>query len=252
MGVTHFDDKLDEVVCSKFIHSKVDKLRDPATSTMHLRRSALRAGLTTLRRLGNFEGDPTLDILLPPRSQLAARMATDDEMVLLRMNSVASRASRQPAVLALAGTTATTSELPAIAIGAVDDPANPRMVSLPGGKGVRPRTNPLSPWGSKVIRAFITERLTQGATESDPLIYFGLKPGDASPQASVCRALQSIFQRAGLNAEPDLVPRSIGFWAGHEAFEAAPQKKLEVAANTMGIRSLDKAAMRIDYSWEEA
>lgn len=252
LGVTHWDEAFDEVVCSKFIHSVTSRsLQQPAPSTMHLRRSALRAGFLTLRRLGHFDGDPTLDIGLPARSQLAARLATDDEMVLLRMNAAASRESRQPTVLALAEATATTSESPRIVIGAFDDPQEPTTVALPGGKGVRPRTNPLSPWGSRVIRAWIKSRLADCATAADPLVYYGAKPDGASPQASVCSALHSVFRRAGLSREPDLAPRSIAFWAGRQAFEAADDRKLEVAAIAMGIRSLDKAAARIDYSWEE-
>lgn len=78
LGVTHFDDTFDEQVCAKFIRSPVSStLTTPSASTMHLRRSALRPCFHTLRRMDHFRGDPTLDIVLPPRSQLAARMATD-------------------------------------------------------------------------------------------------------------------------------------------------------------------------------
>ncbi len=251
LGVTHFDDTFDEQVCAKFIRSPVSStLTTPSASTMHLRRSALRACFHTLRRMDHFSGDPTLDIVLPPRSQLVARMATDDEMVLLRMNAVASRESRQPMTLVLAEAMATSSECPRVRIEDLDDLENPTAVALPGGKGVRPRTNPLTPWGIRMTRAWVKARLDAGAAPSDPLVYFGDKPEGASSQVSVCRALDSIFRRAGLGKERDLKPRSIGFWAGRQAFEAATEYRLEAAANAMGIKSLDKAARRIDHSWE--
>lgn len=102
------------------------------------------------------------------------------------------------------------------------------------------------------MRSWIEWRTGQGAVGVDPLVYFGDLPGRDSPQVSACRALGSIFRRAGLNAEPDLCPRSITFWAGHMAFDAAETAKLEAAARAMGISSLDRAARRIDYSWNEA
>ncbi len=44
LGVTHFDATFDEQVCAKFIRSPVSStLTTPSASTMHLRRSALRA-----------------------------------------------------------------------------------------------------------------------------------------------------------------------------------------------------------------
>lgn len=104
---------------------------------MHLCRLALRACFHTLRRMAHFRGDPTLDIVLPPRSQLAARMATDNEMVLLRMNAVASRKSRQPMTLVLTEAMATSSECPRVRIEDLDNLDNPTAVALPGGKGVR-------------------------------------------------------------------------------------------------------------------
>lgn len=93
-------------------------------------------------------------------------------------------------------------------------------------------------------------RFDAGAAPSDLLVYFGDKPEGAGPQVSVCRALDPTFRSAGLAKERDLEPRSIGCWAGRQAFEAATEYRLEAAANAMGIKSLDKAARRIDHSWE--
>lgn len=254
LGVEYWGAEFDEIICGKFIHSMTSVLGEPSTSTMHLRRSALRAGFATLRQLGLFRGDPTLDIKLPPRSQLAARAAVDDEIALLRMHAVTSRRSRQPATLALAEATAGTSEIAQVRLGDVHVGGDGEIgvVDLPGGKGVKPRQGQLSPWGSRVMRSWIEWRCDQGALEGDPLVYFGDLPGKDSPQVSACRALGSIFRRAGLNGEPDLSPRSITFWAGRLAFDSARTAKLETAAKSMGIASLDRAAQRIDYTWETA
>ena len=65
--------------------------------------------------------DPTLDLVLPARSSLAARPLADDEIALGRSFSVKTLGeTRQPAAWALAEATARTSELSAIRIRDVD------------------------------------------------------------------------------------------------------------------------------------
>jgi integrase/recombinase XerC len=64
---------------------------------MHLRRSALRLYFRTLRQLGLCAGDPTIDLALRPRSCLAVRPLTDDEIVVCRSFSLQTlTATRQP------------------------------------------------------------------------------------------------------------------------------------------------------------
>lgn len=251
LGVECWDDRFDQMVCDKFIWSVTTSNAAPSASTMHLRRSALRAAFVTLRRLGLFTGDPTLDIVLPARSQLAARAATDDEIVLLRMHAVTERASRQPTVLALAETTATTSELPLLTGLLLDDPVSPSSVLLPGSKGVRSRTGLLSEWGGRVLAREMAVRRSTGVGLDVPLVYAGDGSNTASPQASVCVALRKIFERAGLSRESDLRPRSVRFWAARQVFDAASTGRLEAAALAIGSRSLDRVAAQIDYSWDQ-
>src|SRR5207302_9715474 len=93
---------------------------------MHLRRSALRLYFRTLRQIGVAVGDPTQDLVLPPRSCLAVRPLMDDEIVVCRSFSLQTlTATRQPAAWALAEATARTSEIPHIVVSDVD---------LPGGR----------------------------------------------------------------------------------------------------------------------
>ena len=53
-----------------FVHAPLPDSTAPSVSTLHLRRSALRLLFRTGRRIGITEGDPTLDLSLPPRSTL--------------------------------------------------------------------------------------------------------------------------------------------------------------------------------------
>lgn len=63
--------------CEKFVKALVpggSGARHPAIATMHLRRATLRLLFRTARDLGVHDGDPTLDIALPPRSSLKVRV----------------------------------------------------------------------------------------------------------------------------------------------------------------------------------
>jgi hypothetical protein len=66
----------------------------------------------TQRQLGAYDCDPTIDLVLPPRSFLAVRPLTDDEIVVCRSFSLQTlTATRQPAAWALAEATARNSEI---------------------------------------------------------------------------------------------------------------------------------------------
>src|SRR6266536_2349111 len=97
-------------LAAEFLHSPT---RDgmPSTSVMHWRRSAVRLLFRTARQLGLAEGDPTLDLALPPRSGMQLRPLTDDEVAVCRAVTLGAE-SRLAAAWALAEATARTSELP--------------------------------------------------------------------------------------------------------------------------------------------
>ncbi len=249
LGITTWDD-FDHPIAGKFVHSPTTEGSTPSISTQHLRRSAIRIAFSTLRELDLASGDPTLDLALPPRSQLAARATSDDEIILLRMHATTDRDSRQPTVLALTEATSTTGETPRISVLDLDDPKAPRQVRLPGALHVKPRIGQLSDWGSRVIAYEVRRRRSVGIADAAPLTYSGSLPDSTSPQAATCVSIQKIMRRAGLDREPDLHPRSIIYWSGRNAFDLAPTDKVEAAARAMGISSLDTAARRIDYSWD--
>ena len=59
----------------------------PTIALMHLRRTALRLLFRSARSGGVDVGDPTLDLVLPPRSPLSTRPLTDDELLLCRSHA---------------------------------------------------------------------------------------------------------------------------------------------------------------------
>ena len=253
LGITHWGPDFDQVACEAFVHSRTSDAGEPSVSTLHLRRSSLRAGFTTLLRIGLIAKDPTGSIILPTRSQLTTRAATDDEIALLEMHALASRTSRQPMILALAEASGLTAEIPFVTFEHLDDLDNPMEVEFLGTPWVKARVVPLSPFGQRVLRGRIKVLRRDGTLRmNESIVYAGTKKrGDVSPTASMCQSITEVFSRAGLHQERDLRPASIAFWAGRQAFEAASGRQLEAAAHAMGLKSLDKAARKIDYSWDQ-
>src|SRR5439155_2516265 len=102
------------------------------------------------RQLGVYDGDPTIDLVLPPRSFLAVRPLTDDEIVVCRSFSLQTlTATRQPAAWALAEATARTSEIPHIVVSDLDL-AN-RRVWIHGSSKAEARWGLLSDWGATQV-----------------------------------------------------------------------------------------------------
>jgi site-specific recombinase XerD len=253
LGITHWGPAFDTVACEAFISSRTSQAEEPSISLQHLRRSSLRAGFSTLHRIGLTSKDPTRGINLPTRSQLATRAATDDEIALLEMHALASRASRQPMILALAESSGMTAEIPFVTFEHLDDLDNPTTVEFSGTPWVKPRVATLSPFGQRVLRGRIKVlRRDNTLRMGESIVYAGSKKrGDVSPTASMCQSISEVFRRAGLHRERDLRPASVAFWAGRQAFETAKERKLEAAAQAMGLKSLDMTAQKIDYSWDQ-
>ena len=99
-------------VAEGFVRARSKKGTPPAVGTMHFRRSAVRLEFLEGRRLGLVDHDPTLDIVLPPRSSLRARPLTDDEVTLCRSYSIHTLVeTRAAAAWAVAEATAKSGEL---------------------------------------------------------------------------------------------------------------------------------------------
>jgi len=218
--------------------------QSPSVATMHLRRSALRLYFRTLRQLGLSEGDPTIDVALPPRSCLAVRPLTDDEIVVCRSFSLQTlTATRQPAAWALAEATARTSEIPHILVSDLD--LGNRRVWIHGSSKAEARWGLVGDWGATQLARRIGS--LKNAPEDDPALAYEGRGSEESAQASSCIAIAETLTRAGIGREPDVRPGSVVAWAGLRIFEDTGS--IEEVARRLGIRSLDRAARFIGWGW---
>lgn len=238
--------------CSGFIHAQAGGDR-PRLHTQHARRTVLRMAFRTLRELGYPVGDPTLDIALLPKTSRAARPLGDDEVAMCRAASrlMVDGSLRHAVVWALAEATAVTSEITVLTIADVDDPANPRRVTLPGTLRHDPRTGELSDWGSVILGRHLARLEQAGADASTRLAYGGrARPGGAKAQATACNAVADVMRTCGLHAEPDVRPSSVRGWAGRALLDAGAS--IAEVARRLGLRSLDAAAQDVAYDWRAA
>jgi integrase len=231
--------------CDRFIKALVPsatRARSPATATMHLRRATLRLLFRTARDVGIYEGDPTLDLVLPPRSSLKVRALTDEEVALCRSFSLHTLGeTRLPTAWALAEATARTSELPHIKVSDVDLKGG--RVWLHGSSKAEHRWGALTSWGITQIK----RRIDALPKTTFSLVYTGQGSQEAKQSAS-CIAISETLSRAGLGREPDVRPGSVVVWAGTRIFEQSG--RIEEVARRLGIRSLDRAARFIDFDWK--
>ena len=235
---------LGEVTCEvarSFVTAPASTGQTPSISTMHWRRTALRLLFRAGRRQGLIEGDPTLDLDLPPRSSLGTRPLTDDEAALCRSVAQWSLAgSRRAAVWALAEATCRSSELPNISADDIDLGSGRLWIS--GGKATEPREGGLSEWGLEHVRARVLE--LDGPAQ--PLVYSGRSPSGAG-QVAGASALVDVLTRAGLHREPDVRPGSVAAWAGRRVLDKTG--RIDLAAKALGVRSLDRAAGIVGWDW---
>lgn len=190
-----------------------------------------------------FDADPTMDVVLPPRSGLVARPLTNDEVALGRSFALHTLvATRQPAAWALGEATATTAELPHIVVGDLDlDCSNGPRVWLHGSRKRDERWGYLDDWGALQL-----QRRASALRGTDRLIYQGSN-NEADGQRSCCLAITETLTRTGLAGEPDVRPSSLVAWAGRVVFEETD--RIEEVARRLGVRSLDAAARFIAFDW---
>jgi integrase/recombinase XerC len=229
-------------IADAFIRAPVDG-RPVSVARMHSRRTGLRAFFRFARELGLLDGDPSLDIRLPARSNRRTRPLTDDEVALCRSYALTSLTeTRHAAVWALAEATARTAEIPHIRAVDLDLPS--ARVWVHGGRRTPERWGELSDWGIKQL-----ERRVRTLRRDDvPLVYAGTRGGE-SAQASSSTAIADALRRAGLDREPDLGPPSVAAWAGRKLLERGA--RIEEVAARLGLRSLDRAALLIGWDWHQ-
>ncbi|MEU9034631.1 hypothetical protein AB0D45_06910 [Streptomyces sp. NPDC048352] len=228
-------------------HSRHGDVSDAAVATRLLRRSVVRAAFRTLREIGLSDQDPARDIVLPARTHDGVRALTEDEMVELRHHaSFTTRPTRHAAAAALALAGGHSGEIGHIVVGDLD--LSHRKVWMHGSGKYDPRWCRLDGWGRHVL----AERARHVSAEHpDPksarLAVSSRPSSDAALQARACVALKDLLRRIGLDGEPDVKPASITATAAAAAFQATG--RIEEAARSIGLRSLDRAAAIIGHDW---
>ncbi len=225
-----------------FVHSPEAGGGEPSLAKRHLRRTALRVLFRSARAAGVSVGDPTLDLVLPSKGPRQTRPLSDEEVSLCRAcASWSLEDSRRAASWAVAEATCRTGELPYLTVGDVDVEGG--RVWLHGGRRVTPRWGQLTPWGLNEVKRRLTGR---GAEGDRPLVYKGRDPRDGG-RASSSLALLDVIRRAGLSDDPGVRPSSIAAWAGRRVLEETG--RIDVVAERLGLRSLDRTADFIGWDW---
>lgn len=219
----------------------------PSLALRHNRRNAARAFYRVLRTLGLHEGDPTLDLQLPPRGHArGTRPLEDDELLLLQLaTGIRPRNTALPSAVALAEATAGSGELGAVTIRHCQ--LGRGRVWLIGTAKTRPRWGYLTRWGTQQLRVRIAELEATGTGPDTPV----LAGGAASPrnaQIIGCQLLNQALELAGLAGEPGVKPSSIGAAFGRRVFERTGN--IRDVAQALGCRSLDAAARAVGYDWD--
>ncbi|MEI8002591.1 MAG: hypothetical protein WCI50_14705, partial [Actinomycetes bacterium] len=180
----------------EFVHARHDDGSLPSTAAMHWRRSAIRLLYRIWRNLDLADGDPTLDLRLPPRSSLATRPLTDDEVAVCRWASLATPVeTRLPAAWALAEAGATSGEIATVR--GVDVDLQAQTVRLGGSTKTDARTAALTEWGAVQLRRRVN---MPGRDRAAAVVYEG-SGSPESAQASVSGAIGDVLRRAGLGDE---------------------------------------------------
>jgi integrase/recombinase XerC len=214
-----------------------------APAWMHVRRGAVRLLFKEGRRLSLVDVDPTLDLELPPRSAMATRPLTDDEIELCRACARESLADLRGALCwALSEASARPCELARVRVNDVD--LEGESLRLHGDPRALPRWVSLTDWGlAQVRRALEVQR--RRSSPDDLLIPF--RQEAKAPQTSASMAVIRTLKAAGLHDEPDVRPRSVTAWAGSRALRDGAT--IDEVARMLGMRSLGQTATLIGFDW---
>jgi integrase len=215
----------------------------PSVATMRLRRSTLRLMFRTARDLGLIEGDPTLDLRLPSRTNEAARPLTDLEVQRCRRVTLEDLTSTRLTVpWALGEATARTAEIPQLRVGDLDLAAG--QVWIHGSSNTEARWGSLTTWGVGQLERHLRDHAT---TDHDASWTYRGSENPESRRAHSSQAIRETLRRAGLGDDPQVRPASLAAWAGRQVLRTTG--RIDAAARALGMRSLDGAARYIGWNW---
>jgi integrase/recombinase XerC len=240
-GVRHLADVPGEAA-ERFVSAPCADGSDPGVSVRYFRRLAVRTLYRVLRAQGFDVGDPTLDLLLPSRERGEFRPLEDDEVELCRAACVGTaKRNRAAAMWALGEATARTGELPWVRRRDID--LEGERVWIAGTDRTVARWGELTSWGCSQLARYLDE---PSGDDEDLVLYAG-DPSSALAQSSAVGALSRTLTRAGLGEAADVRPSSVAAWAGRKVFDATG--RIDIAAQRLGMRSLDRTAVFIGWEW---
>jgi len=231
-------------IAEAFLWAPDESGAPPPLTAVRLRRTAVRLLFRSARSAGLAVGDPTMDLSLPSKGPRRMRPLTDDDVSLCRSCATWSLSdSRRSASWALAEATCRTGELPHVRARDLD--LDSGRVWIHGGRRTCPRWGELGPWGVTQL----ARRLESVGTDPDtPVVYDGQNRREGG-RISTSLALLDVLQRAGLAGEPGVQPGSIAAWAGQQILTET--RRIDEAARRLGLRSLDRTADFIGWTWSK-
>lgn len=217
---------------------------EPGVSLQHFRRLAVRVLFRTCRAVGIVEGDPSLDAALPARSRAEFRPLVDEEVALCRSAAAGSlRRIRSAVAWALCEATARTGELPKVSLADLD--LDNGRAWIAGTPRTLPRWGYLTDWGLTQVRRY-SERLD--CEPNTPLV---CGSADAAlAQSSAVGMISKTLTYAGLGDALGVRPASVAAWAGRALFDETG--RIDLVAQRLGMRSLDRTATFIGWDWASA
>ena len=239
-GVRSLDEVRPEMVGAYLSAPRTDGT-EPGVSLQHFRRLAVRVLFRACRSVGVVEGDPSLDAALPARSRAEFRPLDDEEVGLCRAAASGSlRRVRSAVAWALCEATARTGELPKVTVADLD--LDGGRVWIAGTPRTLARWGHLTDWGLTQVRRFVEQ------LDCDPTAALVCGSVDAAlAQSSAVGIITRVMTYAGLNGAPGVRPSSVAAWAGRRIFDETG--RIDLAAQRLGMRSLDRTAVFISWDW---
>ncbi len=230
--------------CENFLWAPTRRNTQPAMHTVHLRRTALRNLFGIIEQLDPQFADPSRNLDLPSKHSRSVRPLTNPELALVRTAALGRHRHplRSAAIVALAETTATTTEIAHIRWHHID--LEHRSVELCGADPVQARVGQLTTWGTGVLHRWHDN--TPAAGDDDHVIDRRNPTMTAHvAQASITNQLHRLIGDAGLH-DPTIKPASIRLWGARQQLE---RHGIEHAARALGVSSLDTAAAALGHHW---
>lgn len=251
---------IDQDLAELYVHAPHSRTSDgqpgrATDATKHTRRGYMRQIFKVCRLLGLLDGDPTADIVLPPRPRRFVRPLTDEEVQ--RCKDAVFRTTDEtklPCALALALSGVTNSEMPQMSVDDVWLDAR-RAWAHGGGARALPRWVELDDWAASQVGRRLDWLAVHPPTKQEVhdcprvLVYQPRKVwvNRHKKQCAVGNNILKILRLAGLGDLHGVRPQSIREWHAAKIYEQTGS--IEHVAARLGMVSLDAAADMLGLDW---